>query len=94
MKKQIKRKISSKEKREKVKITKTLRYKSSLPKGTFYGIPNYIIELRVPIHNKRLNLLQKKVLSTYRKYEAFSNIFSIATLRVLNKLKKELENEQ
>ena len=93
MKKQIKRKISSKEKREKIKITNILRYKSSLPKGNFYGFPNYIIELDVPIYNKRLNLIQKKVLSTYRKYVAFSNIFSIATLRVLGKLKKELENE-
>ena len=70
-----------------------MRYKSSLPKGNFYGIPNYIIELNIPIYNKRLNLIQKKVLSTYRKYVAFSNIFSIATLRVLGKLKKELENE-
>lgn len=45
-----------------------------------------------PIHNKRLTEMQKKVIVAYRKYEEFSNIFSIATLRVLDKLKKGLEN--
>lgn len=93
MKKQIKRKISSKEKREKAKITKKLRYKSSLPTGNFYGIPNYIIDMGCPIHNKRLTKMQKAVIVAYRKYEAFSNIFSITTLKVLDKLKKELEDE-
>lgn len=93
MKKQIKRKISSKEKREKAKITKKLRYKSSLPTGNFYGIPNYIIDNGVPIYNKRLDVIQKKVLAAYRTSTKFINIFSITTLKVLDKLKKELEDE-
>ena len=93
MKKQIKRKISSKEKREKAKITKKLRYKSSLPTGNFYGIPNYIIDNDVPIYNKRLDVIQKKVLAVYRSSTKFINIFSITTLKVLDKLKKELEDE-